>query len=351
MTALKVLCAASLLLIAGCEWGRETLDEALIRFDNLSASDVRHRIEPLLSEKGTMSFHGNRVRVVDRHQNVVEVREMLLGGEERSPFTANLRFGLILASDQGAVDANLVDVAAALRELVRFQGFQLIGERVLSATEGDDADGRMTMTPGNDQYIVSMEVEDIRANNSRDGSVELTVRLRRENRDNMISTNVVVPVGQTVVLGRAHPDGPERAVLLTVRPELGVAPPSARVRTGQRQPGRTADPSVVVDTVHSGHVIEGVHVDPRVQVGQAGPLMRDEIQLRAAREALNTTLLAAVAQLDALYREALISRPEYERGLREAGLTAAAAQARAVRQLPARAPRTRATTVPPPSQE
>jgi hypothetical protein len=244
---------------AGCH-PTERMEDAVIRFDQVSERDAERWVVPLLSDRGKVSYIGDgRVRVIDYHRNVLRVREALARADE-SPFAVTLGFGLILASEHGPVDVPVLEVADALRDLVRFEGFQLIGERSLTASEGRAIEGRMVMARGttgkgtpygfpnseyllgrSDQYIVSAEVEDIRATNARPGSVELTVRLRREHGGTLFNSNVVVPIGQTVVLGRSHPDGPDQAVLLTVRPELQASLPS-RVRTGARRPTPSPPP-------------------------------------------------------------------------------------------------------------
>ena len=66
---------------------------------------------------------------------------------------------------------------------------------------------------------LGVRIADIRGNS--DGSVELEVELRRAG-SQLLATNVVVPMGQTVMLGSAYPGTPGSALILTVRGEKGA---------------------------------------------------------------------------------------------------------------------------------
>ena len=254
MTTIRAACAA-LLLLGACAWEREPMEEAFLTYERLDPREVDARVRGGLSEKGTFEFLGDgRIRIVDFHDNVRRVVNRLETAVH-SPFTAVLHFQLIQGTQSGPVDEKLVPIAAALREVGRFRGFELMGQATMSATEGDSERDELEMTNGHEQYIVGFDVTDIRASNTEDGSVELTVRLRRENKsDNMITTNVVVPVGKSVILGRTHPDDTDRAVLLVVRPELDVAEPSGKDHIVELREIPKVDMHVEVLEAHEGEL-------------------------------------------------------------------------------------------------
>ena len=325
MTTIRAAAGAALLLLGACMWEREPMEEAVLKYDNLSERDLNERIRSRLSEKGTVQFlPEGGVRVVDFRENVARIARSLESADQ-SPFTAVLHFQLIQGTQDGPVDEPLVPIAAALRDVVRFRGFELIGSATLSATEGNGEDENLEMVDGHEQYVVGVEVTDIRASNTRDGSVELSVRLRRDGRSTMLTTNVVIPIGKSVVLGRTHPDDTDEAVLLVVRPELDVAEPSrrsgreVRVRVGSHPPEATHD--VVHPEQHRDIAVHqlALHkaqeaVERATQSLRAGcpggqGCRREEEQLRAARRALIDLTLDP---LRSQFQAGVLTREQYE---------------------------------------
>ena len=316
---------AALLLLTACTWERKPMEETILSYENLSPREVQERIRPRLSERGTMAIVGDgRVRIIDYHENVSRAARAL-GNADRSPFTAVLQFQLIHGTLDGPVDEPTVQLAAALRDLVRFRGFSVIGEQTIAATEGESEESNMEMRRHRDQYEVEAEVNDIRASNTREGSVELTVRLRREGKSNMLNTNVVVPIGQSVVLGVLHPDSEDEAVLLVVRPELDVAEPSQvsrlRVRVGSHDAGNAA--------VEAAHAVEAVqHEIEKMQealvheelarAGQELAKAGQELAKVQRLEQIDVLIQTKIDQLRIQFEQGGLTREEFDRARREA---------------------------------
>jgi len=100
--------------------------------------------------------------------------------------------------------------------LFRFQGYRLVAEGVVSATEKGEVTQALATTPN--PYVLSASVQRL-AGSADSPTVELNVRLDAMRGGNF-RTTVTIPVGKTAVLGnvQALPHG--RTLILTVRPEL-----------------------------------------------------------------------------------------------------------------------------------
>jgi len=101
--------------------------------------------------------------------------------------------------------------------LFRFQGYRLVAEGVVSATEKGEVTQRLGTTP-NTLYVLSASVQRL-AGSADSATVELSVRLDAM-RGGSFRTTVTIPVGKTAVLGNVQALPNDRTLILTVRPEL-----------------------------------------------------------------------------------------------------------------------------------
>src|SRR5688500_18081184 len=120
--------AASVVTIAalgGCI--EDELEVATIDLDYLTAKQALAIAEPYMSSDGTLMSSDamlNTITVRDRRENVRRV-ERLIEQRDASPQNVSLHFQVVRATEAGGMDPELAKVGNALRELLRFEGYQL----------------------------------------------------------------------------------------------------------------------------------------------------------------------------------------------------------------------------------
>ncbi len=140
----------------------------------------------------------------------------VLAEYDRGKPGVRLIFQIIEADGPGEPDPRIQDVETALRELFRFDGYRLVAETNMAAMESTGSSQHLH--DGMREYFIAANVHQIRGSADR-ASVALRVELALPDVGSAIQTSMVVPVGQTVVLGSTKPiDQP--TLILTVRPEL-----------------------------------------------------------------------------------------------------------------------------------
>jgi hypothetical protein len=278
MTATRLFAsAAALLTLCACFEGR-ALEVRTISLDHLTAAQAAQLVEPYLSAEGKVFFSKelhNAITVRDHSRNVERVRSMLTS-RDASPAAVSLHFQLIRATDAGAVDVGLERMADALGDVLRFKGYQLMSEAVVSGTERGMV--QQSLDGGGIPLQLSARVSDVRGMD-RSGSVELDVDLRQSG-GALLATNVVVPVGQTVVLGTAYPASDGSALILTVRGEMG----SQRVRSSSR--GRRAE----AEATHGhDHDVADVAIGRAVGGAAAGSVIQVDVMPAEVHSTKTTT--------------------------------------------------------------
>jgi hypothetical protein len=200
-----------------------------IKLDYLTSAQAEGLARPYLSEDGSMwssSDALNTITVRDRRENVRRI-ESLLERRDASPQNVSLHFQVVRATEVGSIDPALAKVGTALRELLRFEGYDLVAQTVVTAAERGVVE--QSVDVGALALQLGVRINDVLGSRSN-GSVDMNVELRRAGAGALLSTNVVVPMGQTVVLGSAYPGSGGDALILTVRGEMG----STRLRTTSR---------------------------------------------------------------------------------------------------------------------
>jgi hypothetical protein len=153
-----------------------------------------------------------------------------LRSAEHPAASISLTFQLIAAEDAPTRDPGLAGLDSLLRGVLRFNGYRLLGTAVVSA--GEFADVTQTLTATDQEAIkLSVSVRDVYLAGEA-SSVRLTVRMVRNYGlpnstmrgmyDDLLTTGVTVPIGQTVVLGTAAVTGNVKALILTVKPQLAA---------------------------------------------------------------------------------------------------------------------------------
>lgn len=148
----------------------------------------------------------------------------VLAEYDREPATVTLSFQLVAAENTNTRDPNVANLDSLLRGVLKFSGYRLLSASVASASEN----GRVAQTLSGDGDPLSLNVfvTDLRVDGNN-ASVHLDVDLYRtfipskgQPPGRILSTGVTVPIGQTVVLGTTAVEGGQRALILTVRPQL-----------------------------------------------------------------------------------------------------------------------------------
>lgn len=151
---------------------------------------------------------------------------------DREPATVVLNFQLVSAEQTNTRDPAVAGIDSLLRGVLKFSGYRLLGTAV--ATTGETHYLTQTISGDNETLSLNVEVSDVRVDGG-DGSVNLRVSLVRPAVPaiangsasmagrapvDLLSTGVTVPLGQTVLLGTSASGNRQRALILTVRPQL-----------------------------------------------------------------------------------------------------------------------------------
>lgn len=155
----------------------------------------------------------------------------VLSEYDREAASITLNFQIISADHSATRDAGAAGLDSLLRGVLKYSGYHLLGTTVAPAAEGSHV--TQTLNAG-EPLSLAVDVSDIRVEGN-DASVHLNVNLSRakpsyvgaSNRVTMLnptllSTGVTVPIGQTVVLGTSASENGQRALILTVRPQIAA---------------------------------------------------------------------------------------------------------------------------------
>jgi hypothetical protein len=171
-----------------------------------------------------------RAVTVREIQAVFNEMQTVLERYDRDPATIVLNFQLIAAENTNTRDPAVASLDTLLRSVLKFTGYRLLTTSVAAATEGQGV--TQTLSADGDPLTLTVIVRELRTEGS-DASVQLIVQLNRQGipasaqnngvgrpMSELFSTGVRVPIGQTVVLGTSAVEGGQRAMILTVRPQL-----------------------------------------------------------------------------------------------------------------------------------
>jgi hypothetical protein len=147
---------------------------------------------------------------------------------DREPTPVLLNFQLVAAEPTNTRDPAVAAIDSLLRGVLKFSGYRLLGTAV--ATTGENHIVTQTIAGDSETLSLAVEVRDVRVEGNN-ASVNLHVVLERPAVPatttaygrpgiNLLSTGVTVPMGQTVLLGTSAGENGQRALILTVRPQL-----------------------------------------------------------------------------------------------------------------------------------
>jgi hypothetical protein len=211
---------ATLLIGAGCGAAPE-LDTRTFELQYLQPDEAADMVQPYVyhdrpDAPGMVTVFSAGITVRETADNLEKIARVLEEYDRPKP-GVRLLFQLIQANGAGAADPRISDVEQALKELFRFEGYELVTETQLGAVVGSGS----TQVFGHEgvQYAITAHIQNVRERAGA-GAVELHVELMSDQIGRAMTTSMTVPVGQTVVLGSTQPDPERAALILTVRPEL-----------------------------------------------------------------------------------------------------------------------------------
>ena len=173
--------------------------------------------------------------------NAVTIRETpriydemmaVLARYDRDPATVVLNFQLVSAEQTATRDPAVAGIDSLLRGVLKYSGYRLLGSAV--ATTGENHIVTQTIAGDSETLSLEVEVRDVRTEGN-DATVNLHVSLIRpavpaastanasvggRGPVDLLSTGVTVPIGQTVLLGTSASENGQKALILTVRPQL-----------------------------------------------------------------------------------------------------------------------------------
>lgn len=214
----------AILLAGAC--GQEKLETRTFELQFLNPNEAEEMVLPYVyvdrpDAPGVVTSFSAGITVRETRDNLDRIQRVLEEYDRPKP-GVRLHYQLIEADGASESDPRIADVEAALRELFRFEGYQLIAEAPMGAIEGSGS--TQTMIHGPAEYWIRSEVQMIRGKGDA-GAVTLNVHLQ-SSMGGEIGTQMTVPVNQTVVLGSMQRARERGALILTVRPELVQLPDS-----------------------------------------------------------------------------------------------------------------------------
>lgn len=202
--------------LGGCE--SNDLETRTYRLDHLDAARAAQLLEPYVSavEGGSMSVVEGEVLTIRQTETALDrIGEILDEFDQPEP-VLTLRFRIIEADGFETDETELADVLPTLREVLRFDGYQMLGEAqsVASAYGGL----QQVIATSQEYFLIHASVGAIRVVGDG-GSVQLQVELHERGRGSPIfTTEVAAPIGRTVILGTSKPASERGAYILTVEP-------------------------------------------------------------------------------------------------------------------------------------
>jgi type II secretory pathway component GspD/PulD (secretin) len=205
-----------------------------ITLHHLASATAVKLLAPYSATPGGGVFEVPNVMAVTIREVPRIYNEMLgvLEKYDRDPATVVLNFQLVSAEQTNSRDPAVAGIDSLLRGVLKFSGYRLLGTAM--ATTGEAHMVTQTIAADNETLSLTVEVRDVRVEGN-DASVNLYVSLERpaipaqstgtasvagRAAVRLLSTGVTVPMGQTVLLGTSASDNGQRALILTVRPQL-----------------------------------------------------------------------------------------------------------------------------------
>lgn len=210
------------------------LETRTFRLQSLDDSVARTIIDPYVfwdrpNAPGTVAGTQGVLTVRETSDNLDRI-ERVLEEFDTPRKTLALHFQVILANGQSTSDSSITEVVAELRNLFRFQGYQLIAEGYIAGLEHTHVEQLMydlrrvpgRPIPSSMMYAGYRAAADIGTVSGTGDATQIEleyVSLYSAAGDPLFGASVVLGIGNTVVLGTLQLPGNE-ALILAVRAEL-----------------------------------------------------------------------------------------------------------------------------------
>ena len=205
-----------------------------VTLHHLSSGEAMKLLSPYSVSPGGGVFEVPNVRAVTIREVPRIYIDMMnvLEKYDREPASVVLNFQLVAAEPTNTRDPAVAGIDSLLRNVLKFSGYRLLGTAV--ATTGENHEVTQTISGDSETLSLSVGLRDVRVEGN-DASVMLYVSLVRpaipaqsngtasvagRAAVNLLTTGVTVPIGQTVLLGTSASENGQRALILTVRPQL-----------------------------------------------------------------------------------------------------------------------------------
>lgn len=215
---LKSIGLVAIIVTAACSSSAE--DTRTFDLVHLSGDRAAALIRPHVGDTAHIMYRASEepraLTVQASPERLERIEEILRRYDVPAP-DVQLRFQLIEADGFTETDPAIAEVEAALRELFRFRGYRLVTEAMVRSSQHSSSS--LTLQGFDDSPLfLSVDVERI---TSANGSATADLQVGLGSRAlQILRTRVVVPGGQTVVLGTARPFSDRGALILVVTPEI-----------------------------------------------------------------------------------------------------------------------------------
>ena len=230
LSIMLVACVAAVSPAQQAPSGAASTREIIVKtvpLHHFTSAEAVKLLSPYVQSPGGGVFEVSQfVRAVTIRETPKVFAEMMavLSQYDRDPASVTLNFQLIAAENTNIRDPGVAGLDSLLRNVLKYSGYRLLTTSVASASENGYVS--QVLSAEGDNFTLSVNVSDLRVEGN-DASVHLTVSLTKNAvpskglvAASVLSTGVTVPIGQTVVLGTSGTDNGQRALILTVRPQL-----------------------------------------------------------------------------------------------------------------------------------
>lgn len=220
MNPITVLALALAAGLAACQ--ENQLQTRTFELKHLDAAEAASAVEPYVfadreDAPGKFSLYSDGITVRETEDNLKKIQRVLERLDRPQP-SVRLRFQVIQANGAES-DPRIERVRSLLEDHFRYEGYRLLEEVQLMATEGSRNEQRISLD-GRPARIVS-RVDRIRRGSDGD-FVKLALSLIDEGprSGDIMSATVTVRLGRTAVLGSSRAGADGEAIILTVETEL-----------------------------------------------------------------------------------------------------------------------------------
>lgn len=217
-----IMCLVASGMLFGCLWERD-LEVRVFELERLEGNEVVALIEPYVYASreegpGYFTVTENTLTVREMPENLDRIAEVLARFDTPRS-TVLLNFQLVAANGYQGSDPEIASVEAELRNLLRYDGYRLVGNTVIQVLEGQGGSQTVIGEPGRWNYEIQVGLGMTRRG---DDGRTITLEVNLIGWDtHILGTAVTLQDGKTMVLGTGSMgvEGAE-ALILIVTPTI-----------------------------------------------------------------------------------------------------------------------------------